>query len=332
MSETRYYHGAKYSLTGACFAHKDKYTFWVYPDAMKPVNRWDTNIKASDYCNNHIDEGPNSVHLRQYICLGHSKADDMNIVKAEWLTRGIKNDVEMVTTEMVSSAVSTTTITKKFYHGCNIPREFPNGDNCFYVYPAAKGRGKWHTHLSPQEYCSNHTEVSVDKSKPGIPYGEPGFRQFVCNGHDSENGLWAGAGERYANRPYPDILGVNSYEFPGVVNTRFVTLQERICELEKTLENTRSEKETMESENTELRLLMEKAIHRLDSFEKKNTTENEKDQKELVLESKTEVKNNLVYLSLLPIIFALYITLFTSKQNIPVLTSSHYPQITDNID
>ena len=92
MPDIKYYHGAKYSLMGSCNAHKDKYTFWVYPSGQKPLNSWDTNIAATDYCNNHVDEGkaPSAPQLKQYVCLGHTNVDDMDVVKADWLKRGIK--------------------------------------------------------------------------------------------------------------------------------------------------------------------------------------------------------------------------------------------------
>lgn len=359
MSEIRYYHGTKRSYNSP-FAHEDKYTFWVYPYGDKPRNPWDTVMKATDYCNHHIDEGkaPDAPQLKQYVCLGHSKMEDMDVAKAEWKARGLKVEAEWAITPAV---------TKKYYHGCSLPREFPDGDNVFYM--CSRYTGRWITNKqSAQEYCSNHTEVSLDKTRKDFPHGEHNIvRQFVCNGHDScISGVW---GDHLS---FPDIKSGLLYPEDSLY-PRFKTIAQQIHELEKGLEKSRVttndlQRETAElklfmnktngslnvlevddelknqlttqlaAENAELKSMMKDAIRRLDFLEqqlKKSTVEKATGPNVETVEKalpKPDDGNKYAYVYILPLLFALFVTLFTAKRNNPMLTTAHYPQITDNVD
>lgn len=382
MSEVRYYHGTKRDSRLAPFAHEDKYTFWVYPNGgQAPQNKWDTVIKAADYCNNHVDEGkaPAAPQLKQYVCLGHSKMEDMDVAKAEWKARGLKAEVEWAMAPFVN---------KKYYHGSSLPREFPDGDNVFYMCVTKSGWesfqpiGRWIINsntnkVSAQEYCSNHTEVSLDKNRKDFPLGEhTTVRQFVCNGHDScSSGVW---GDHLS---FPEIR--LSSGNADCLYPRFTTIAQQFHELEKGLEKTSAEtndlqRETLElklfmnkangglnvmkmndklttqlaAENAELKSMMKDAIRRLDFLEQqlKKTTA-EKGVSSIVMaaepvispmvdmpntqveeKQKTNDENKFAYIYVLPLLFALFFTLFTTKQAFPMLTPAHHPQIAHDID
>jgi hypothetical protein len=85
-----YYHGTK-KCEKSPNAHEDKYTFWVYSKthARGFMAKWDTDIPAHKYCNNHIDEGPISSWPRKYICLGHTDKKDMLEAENEWMRLGL---------------------------------------------------------------------------------------------------------------------------------------------------------------------------------------------------------------------------------------------------
>ena len=85
-----YYHGTK-KCEKSPNAHEDKYTFWVYSKTHERgfMAKWDTDIPAHKYCNNHIDEGPISSWPRKYVCLGHTDKKDMLEAENEWMRLGL---------------------------------------------------------------------------------------------------------------------------------------------------------------------------------------------------------------------------------------------------
>ena len=92
------------------------------------------------------------------------------------------------------------------------------------------------------------------------------------------------------------------------------------------------------AENAELKSIMKDAIRRLDFLEqqlKKSTVEKATGPNVETVEKalpKTDDGNKFAYVYILPLLFALFVTLFTAKQPNPMLTTAHYPQITDNVD
>ena len=86
-----YYHGTLKSSV-APYANANKYTFWVYPINRGIGNKWDTNISASVYCNNHTYD-KKEFNLDQYICLGHTLIEDMAVAQHEWTKMGWDTNV-----------------------------------------------------------------------------------------------------------------------------------------------------------------------------------------------------------------------------------------------
>ena len=99
-----YYHGTK-RCDRAPYAHADKYTFWVYPINRKIGNKWDTNISATLYCNNHTNQ-EKIFDLLQYNCLGHTSIDDMKEAQDEWTKMGWDVNIEEKTAEVKEPELS----------------------------------------------------------------------------------------------------------------------------------------------------------------------------------------------------------------------------------
>lgn len=345
MTEYRYYHGTKQNR-GTPFSSNqnkptqltDSYRFWVYPKngLMIPINSWETNIDATAYCNNHIDEGnsPDIPILRQIVCLGHSDKNDMAAAENDLRSRGLINY------RASEHKIRKSPPQKKFYHGCNIPREFPNGTNCFYTHPALQyettlftSLPKWHTHKQPHIYCSNHTEIVTDK---------PNCRKFICNGHHTESDMWINAShqERNSIKSRPEIVGVyNISVLHGVLHQRFETVEEQIYELEKGLEKAYAENTTLQNENTNLKALMDQNINRLD--EKLNQMDNKNknlkyqlnqmdntnvnlkchlneimnNKQQIIVETTPVVQNDLCYDYVLMLLTGLLVAIFAANMN-----------------
>jgi len=282
------------------FAHKDKHTFWVYPHGQKPRNPWDTSMTAQVYCNNHIDDGqaPDGPQLRQYFCLGHSNPDDMVTVKADWQNRGISAIVNTEVVPTLDAPVST----KKYYHGCYVPREFPDGDNHFTV----GGAGVWNTSADTlNKYCSNYTEAG----------GVNSARKYICNGHDAATDYY------HRNHKSPkDLVFFNGGHSAEILVQKFAIMDERFRELENGLKTTRLEKDVLEKENVRLKL-------RMDILEKSLTK-----QEQPVEHVKINEANKFDYIYIIPLLVALFVTLFTNKQNLPLIAPAHLPQITNSAD
>jgi len=267
MSEIRYYHGTKRSYDSP-FAHEDKYTFWVYPRGSKPKGPWDTFRRATDYCNNHIDEGvaPVSPQLKQYVCLGHSKIEDMDVAKAEWKAHGLKAEVEWA------------------------------------VFP----------------------EIGVSGNGGCI---HPISNTIAQQIHELEKGL-------EKSRVATNDLQRETAELKLFMNKANGSLN--VLEVDDELKNQLTTQ--LAAENAELKSIMKDAIRRLDFLEqqlKKSTVEKATGPNVETVEKalpKTDDGNKFAYVYILPLLFALFVTLFTAKQPNPMLTTAHYPQITDNVD
>jgi len=206
---------------------------------------------------------------------------------------------------------------KKFYHGCNISREFPEGSNYFYTSPMPlpgekrfHARMKWHTHLPPDNYCSNYTEIPVIK-KADIPHNIPGFRQFICKGHDSESDMAVAYGDFNSGRSYRFY---DNFDKKALIE-KVLILEDRVSELEHKLELT---EQRLQYEISKLKALVDKVDVKLVMYEQtKIETQNEQSK----IETQTEINkpNYLAYVYLLPLLLAVF---YSNKP-------SYQPQISD---
>ena len=87
----------------------EKHGFWVYPENKSLVNKWDTHLPASTYCNNHEEQGcdlSKAMDLKKFKCLGHSKLADFEEAYAEWKREGHINLEGGFHTEMQKQVIT----------------------------------------------------------------------------------------------------------------------------------------------------------------------------------------------------------------------------------